>query len=113
MPIVTAVSNDTIGIQVVEFTALHDLGNGTKLVYDLIFLDWNNDPNNPLWASSTSVQIINGPATEQWIFGGNIINGSIVEGPDFFEFRCDEIEITNEITGNLHVSNDFVIRGMK
>lgn len=48
--------------------ALDDQGNGHKVQYSINLLDWNQNPSNPLWATSIDVQLFNQPV--YYIFGG-------------------------------------------
>ncbi|MBK8192279.1 MAG: hypothetical protein IPK76_03470 [Lewinellaceae bacterium] len=49
------------GIKVFNFHAFDDQGSGNSVTYQIAFLDWNQNPANPLWGTSTTTTISGQP----------------------------------------------------
>ena len=52
-----------------EIQATDDQGNGNTVKYQIVILDWNQNPANPFWGTSISHQLFGQP-NEYYIFGG-------------------------------------------
>jgi hypothetical protein len=73
------ISGATTSSDYYEIQITHDQGDGNKVLYIFNFLDWNSNPDSPLWGFAYTTTLF-GPDPVVYNFGGTIGTSFIQNG---------------------------------
>ncbi len=97
--VVTINSNDSISVY--EFVVVDNLEAGNSVSYTFNFVNWTNDPTNPLWGMGFN-RTMGGSPSRVYQFGGNHEISNLQYGDEPGEvvfFRVENVRLIDEITG--------------
>ena len=108
----TATAENVSGTSSTVYTATAAaVFDGKKVIYEFIILDWNNDPQNPLWGLSYNIQVVSPGANYYNPTAGGTLNvitaGSTLGSMVIFDI--DNVELTEKETGIVHPNGTIKI----